>query len=417
MSSVGTNGWAGLRVCHLGKFYPPARGGFETHLRTLVQAQARLGAEVTVLCVNHRDRGGRDVTWDNLAHTPGTEEWDGPVRVVRVGRVASVARFDVCPGLPRELAPARQRHFDVLHLHVPNPTMLLALATARLRAPLVVTYQSDVIKQRALALAVLPFERLVFGRARLMLSSSPTYIDGSAHLRRYRSKVDVLPMGLDLSQYLEPSPTALAFRDRLTAEHGGPLWLSVGRLVYYKGLVNAIRALLDVPGKLVVVGTGPLRAELEAEANALGVGARIVWCGNLHDDEVVGAYHAATALWFPSNARSEGYGLVQVEAMASGCPVINTSIPHSGVAWVSQHEVSGLTVPVNDPVALAAAARRLLFEAGLRERLARQAVARCHAEFEDRVMGRRSLELYRTALAGGPHAAGPDTGNRERCQV
>ena len=80
-------------------------------------------------------------------------------------------------------------------------------------------------------------------------------------------------------------------------------------------------------------------------------------------------YLAADAFWFPSNARSEAFGLVQVEAMASGCPVINTAIPHSGVPWVSPHEETGLTVPVDDPAALAAAANRLLTEPGLRDRL------------------------------------------------
>src|SRR5207302_9981814 len=163
---------------------------------------------VTVLTVNHLDQTARDVTWQSLASTPTAEEWDGPVRVVRVGRVASLARFDVCPALPRRLGHGLSKHFDVLHLHVPNPTMLLALAAARPPLPLVVTYQSDVVKQRVLAFAVLPFERLVFGQARLLLSSSPTYIDGSAHLRRYRATVGVLPMGIDLQPYLAPSPAA-----------------------------------------------------------------------------------------------------------------------------------------------------------------------------------------------------------------
>src|SRR5205814_697475 len=97
---------------------------------------------------------------------------------------------------------------------------------------------------------------------------------------------------------------------------------------------------------------------------------RVVFLGDLPCRQIVPYYLAATAFWFPSNARSEAFGLVQVEAMASGCPVINTAIPGSGVAWVSRHDESGLTVPMNDPLALARAARRLLDEPGLRERLA-----------------------------------------------
>src|SRR5262249_30806399 len=127
-----------LRVCHLGKFYPPAAGGIETHLRALARAQAELGARVEVLCVNHRDGRGRDVTWERFAATPTVTEWDGPVRVVRVGRRASLARLDLCPGLPRHLTRLGRGGADVLHLHVPNPTMLLGLAAMRPGPPLVI---------------------------------------------------------------------------------------------------------------------------------------------------------------------------------------------------------------------------------------------------------------------------------------
>ena len=148
------------------------------------------------------------------------------------------------------------------------------------------------------------------------------------------------------------------------------MWLCVGRLIYYKGLSVALAALRDVPGRLLVIGTGPMEAELRSRAVELGVADRVVFHGRASTDELVGAYRAATALWFPSTARSEGFGLVQVEAMASGCPVINTAIAGSGVPWVCRHEREGLTVPINDPAALAAAAKRILTEPGLRERLA-----------------------------------------------
>src|SRR5262249_22457868 len=153
----------------------------------------------------------------------------------RVGKWASYARFDVCPLLPRAVARA-QRSVDVLHLHVPNPTMLLALAAAGVRRPLVVADHSDVGKQKAPSLALRPFEHLVFRRTAALLATSPPYAAGSAVLRRHADRVRVLPFGIDLRPYREPSPRALAFAERLKAEYGGPLWLAVGRLVYYKGL-------------------------------------------------------------------------------------------------------------------------------------------------------------------------------------
>jgi rhamnosyl/mannosyltransferase len=143
-----------------------------------------------------------------------------------------------------------------------------------------------------------------------------------------------------------------------------------------------------------------MRGRLERLAIRLGVQDRVRFAGRLHNDEdLVAHYHAATAFWFPSNARSEAFGLVQVEAMACGCPVINTAIPDSGVPWVSPDQESGLTVPVNHPAAFAAAARRLIEEPGLRGRLAIGARARAVSEFDRETMGQRSMSLYSATLS------------------
>jgi glycosyltransferase involved in cell wall biosynthesis len=394
----------GLRVCHLGKFYPPASGGMESHLQTLARAQAALGAEVRVLCVNHRDHDGRDVTWQTFTSTPTVEDQDGNVQLTRVGRRATLARLELCVELPWLLSSLqRSGRADVLHLHVPNPTMLLPLAALpHQRIPLVITYHSDVVLQRRLAHLVRPFEHRVFRRAAAVLATSPAYAGGSEMLQAYDDRSGVLPFGIDLTPYQQPSLEALAEARRLRDEHGEPLWLAVGRLVYYKGLHNAIEALRQVAGKLLIVGEGPLGESLRGAARRAGVADRVCWVGRLSEPALVGAYHAATALWFPSNARSEAFGLVQVEAMASGCPVINTTIPHSGVSWVSRHEETGLTVPPDEPAALAAAANRLLAEPGLHSRLQTAARRRAAEEFDGRLMAARSLELYhRVAGASG----------------
>ncbi|QSQ20225.1 glycosyltransferase [Pyxidicoccus parkwayensis] len=389
---------AGLRVLHLGKFYPPASGGMEAHVQTLARAQAEAGAQVEVLCANH-SADGAGTSHEFHGRSPTREDWDGPVRVVRLGRAASVARMDVMPDLPRVLLRALKRGVDVLHLHTPNPSMLLALDVVPRLPPLFVTHHSDIIRQRVTGALFRPFEALLYARALRVLATSEAYVPGSPLLRAFRSKVRPLPLGIDLTPYLHPSAEALEAEARWRAEAAGaPLWLMVGRLVYYKGLFTALEALARVPGRLVVVGQGPLQAEARERARALGVEGRVTWAGYLPPDSLVGAYRAATALWFPSNARSEAYGLSQVEAMASALPVLNTAIPHSGVPWVSRHEETGLTVPMGDAAALAVAARRLVEEPGLAKRLGHTARERAVAEFRHDVMATRSLALYAEAL-------------------
>jgi glycosyltransferase involved in cell wall biosynthesis len=378
----------GTRVCHLGKYYQPAAGGIESHVRTLAHAQADLGLAVRVYCINHRAG-------------PTAVEADGPVEVTRFGRSIAMGKLDVCPDLGARLARVEA---DILHLHVPNPTMILGLLRARPGMPVVVTYHSDLIRQRILGPLFRPFERLAYRGVRAILTTSPPYPGGSSFLRPYADRLHVLPHGIDLQPYLDPSPDDQERAARIRAEHagGGPLWLCAGRQVYYKGFLNAVRALTRVRGRLVLIGDGPEQPALRAEARRLGVGDRVLFAGALpHYLDLIPYYLAADAFWFPSNARSEAFGLVQVEAMASGCPVINTAIPHSGVSWVSLHDQTGLTIPVDDPGALAAAANRLLDEPGLRDRLAAGGRARAASEFDHRVLAQRSLAIYRRVLDGG----------------
>ncbi|WP_439625433.1 glycosyltransferase [Gemmata sp.] len=383
-----------LRIAHLGKYYPPSPGGIEEHTRTLARGQAALGAEVRVLVVNHADASGRDATFERLTRTHDREECDGPVRVTRVGRVANVAKLDVVPGLPGAFRKLVRWRPDVWHLHTPNVTMMLGVLACPAARPLVVTHHSDIIRQRLLKHLIRPLEGAVYRRAVRILSDSPGYVDGSPLLQGHRSKVDVLPLGIDLTPFRDPSPAALATERDLRLKYGSPLWLCVGRLIYYKGFRVAVEAMRSVPGRLLVIGTGPMEGELRALTADLGVTDRVAFHGHASADQVVGAYRAATALWFPSVARSEGFGLVQVEAMAAGCPVINTAIPGSGVPWVCRHEQEGLTVPPGDPGALAAAADRLFVESDLRTRLAAGGRERAAAEFDHGAMAERSLAIY-----------------------
>lgn len=325
-------------------------------------------------------------------------ETDGPVKVTRVGRWAGVAKFDVAPGLTALLRRLLADPPDVWHLHAPNVTMTLAvLALPRLR-PLVVTHHADTDGRGLLSHLVRPFETRLYRRAALLLATSPAYVDGSPQLSASRAKVEVLPLGLDLRPFTHPSPAALTVANCHRHNDPGPLWVTVGRLVPYKALDVALRALRRVPGTLLVAGTGPMEATWRKLADDLGLADRVVWRGRVSADELAGGYLAATAHWFPSHSRAEAFGLAQVEAMASGCPTVNAAVEHSGVGWVCRDGVSGLTVPANDPAALAAAALRLLDEPGLRERLSAGGRREACERFTAAVMAERCEQLYRRVV-------------------
>jgi len=391
-----------LRIVHLGKYYPPSPGGIEGHTQTLARAQASLGADVRVLVVNHATPDGRDATFDRFTHTPDTEELDGAVRITRVGRWACLAKLDVSPHVLRAVRRLSRSRPDVWHMHAPNVTMMLVVLACPAIRPLVITHHSDIVRQRLLKHLVRPIESAAYRRAERILPTSAEYAAGSELLRRFGPKVTPLPLGIDEEPFRNPSAGALAYERLLRAQYGSPLWLCVGRLIYYKGLPVAFSALREVPGRLLVIGTGPLETEFRSQAMELGVADRVVFHGRATTEQLVGAYRAATALWFPSTARSEGFGLVQVEAMASGCPVINTALDGSGVPWVCRNDREGLTVPVNDSSALAEAAKRLLSEPALGDRLAQSGRTRAAQMFDHRVMAARSLDIYHAAIGAVP---------------
>jgi rhamnosyl/mannosyltransferase len=190
-------------------------------------------------------------------------------------------------------------------------------------------------------------------------------------LAAFRDKVVVIPYGLD--------PTPYALLDPPTPAVDGPrrpTLLFVGRLVAYKGVDVLLRAMVGVPASLVLVGDGPLRRTLEALAHELGVEDRVRFAGRVADVERLEWYGRADAVVLPSVSRQEAFGMVQVEAMLSGRPVVSTSLP-TGVPWVNRHGETGLVVPPGDVDALRGALVAISSDREARRRLGR--AARAHA--------------------------------------
>jgi glycosyltransferase involved in cell wall biosynthesis len=374
-----------LRVLHVGKFYPPHRGGMETHLEALC---TRLMGHVDVRVLVSAD-GRRTVR----------EVVDG-VPVTRVGTLAGVASAALNPGLAREI---REGEADVVHLHHPNPTATLSYLASGHRGPLVVTYHSDVVRQRVLGALFRPVLERLMGRASAVLVSSPNYLAGSPVLRRHASRCRVVPFGVEPAEFERFDARA---RDAVRERYGPRMVLGVGRLVYYKGFQYLVSAMEGLDAHLVLAGDGPERPALERLAARPGIAGRVSLVGSVPD--LLPYYHAASVFALPAVARSEAFGLVQLEAMACGLPVVNTSID-SGVPFVSVNGQTGITVPPASAPALAAALRALLDDAALRRRMGLAARRRVRDEFSVDRMVARTLDVYadvgRAAAPASPAAA------------
>jgi rhamnosyl/mannosyltransferase len=240
-----------------------------------------------------------------------------------------------------------------------------------------------------------PFLHRALSRASAIIATSPDYLRTSAVLARHRDHCHVIPYGIALDQFARADSNEVA---EIRQRYGDRLVLSVGRLVYYKGFEYLIRAMKQVRGKLLIIGDGPLREKLRSLATELGVADKVILAGEIQNERIVSYYHASKLFALASIARSEAFGIVQIEAMAAGLPVVNTSLD-SGVPFVSLHDKTGLTVPPADPDSLAAAINRLLDDPELRQSFGRAAALRARDEFSLESMTSRTLALYERVAA------------------
>ena len=367
-----------LRVLHVGKFYPPHMGGIETHLHALCTALRRRDVDVRVVVASDDKQTTR-------------ETLDG-VPVLRLGTPVNVAAAPVNPGLARAI---RESDADVVHVHLPHPAATISALASRYRGRLVATYHSDIVRQKVMGAAYEPVQHRFLSRCSAIIATSPNYRDTSPVLAKHRERCHVIPYGIALDDFERADAVRVA---ELRARFGERVVISVGRLIYYKGFEFLIDAMKDVRGRLLIVGGGPLRAALEQRARDAGVADRVELLGEIQNQETVPYYHASDVFALASIARSEAFGIVQIEAMACGRPVVNTALD-SGVPFVSLDGVSGLTVPPNDPSALASAINRLLADPALRARLGAGARQRARAEFDVDTMTDRVMAIYESVTA------------------
>jgi glycosyltransferase involved in cell wall biosynthesis len=368
-----------LRVLQVGKFYPPHMGGIETHLQALCGA-LRPHADVRVI-VSSDDRNT-------------VEELVDSVPVARLATLLTAFSTSLSPAMVSRI---RNSQAELVHIHLPNPAAVLAYLASGHRGRLIVTYHSDTVKQKFLGRMFEPLLNAALRKSAAIIATSPNYLATSPVLQAFRDRCHIIPYGIDTEQFEQCDAEAVrGVRERF----GERLVVSVGRLVYYKGFEVLIRAMASVHGKLVIVGDGPLRGELESLAARLGVTGKVVFAGEINNAGLNVYYHAADLFALASVARSEAFGIVQIEAMAAGLPVVNTSLD-SGVPFVSLDGETGLTVPPGNAPALAAAINRLLDDAGLRQTLGQAGARRAKQEFSLDSMLRRTLQLYESVAATG----------------
>lgn len=278
---------------------------------------------------------------------------------------------------------------DVIHYHFPWPFMDVVHFAARVKKPTVVTYHSDIVRQKNLLKLYRPLQWKFLDDISRIVATSPNYLVTSDVLTKYKHKVSVIPIGLDKTTYPVPSPEKLAYwRNWL----GSKFFLFVGVIRYYKGLHILMEAAQGTDYPIVIVGTGPIEEELKAKGAQLKL-RNVYFLGRLPDEDKVALLTLCYAVLFPSHLRSEAFGISLLEGAMYGKPMISSEIG-TGTTFINIADETGLVVPPSDPVALRQAMDYLWQQPEKAAEMGRKAEARYWQHFTADQMVQSYVDLY-----------------------
>ncbi|MDE6501532.1 MAG: glycosyltransferase [Ruminococcus sp.] len=368
-----------IRILEVNKAYFPHTGGIETLVKQYSEELGKYkNIEVrTLVC---RDSRGRTYI----------ENING----VKLTRAGSVGTYFSCPlsfSFIR-LFHKMSRNADIVHIHVPFPLADLALLLSGYKGKVIVSWHSDVVKQKKLLIFYRPLLKYLLSRADRILVATEGHISGSEFLPEYSYKCKILPYGISSEEYMNIEKIPF-----LTEQATNPDCVKVfftGRLVYYKGVDVLIKAFRNVNYncELFIAGTGVLESELKEKIIRYGIKDRVHFLGFLPEKQLKQAFSDCDIFVLPSVARSEAFGIVQLEAMVYGKPVINTNLP-SGVPYVSIHGKTGFTVQPENSRQLAKAIEILCENKSLREKFGQSARERVLKHFNENTIISKFCEI------------------------
>ena len=365
----------GMKVLHFYRTYhPDSFGGIEQVIRQLAVATTRLGvnAEVLTLTRSH----------DNLEL-----ELEGH-QVHRVRQNFEIASTGFSwQALSRftELANSA----DIIHYHFPWPFMDLMHLIGRIKKPSIVTYHSDIVRQKFLEKVYQPLRHWFLNDVDRIVATSPNYLASSPVLKQYRDKTEVITYGLDKDIYPEPSRQVL---DKWRQRFSGRFFLFVGMLRYYKGLHILLEAVAGTDMPVVIVGNGPEEQALKRQAEVLNL-KNVHFLGALPEDDKIALLSNCYGLVFPSHLRSEAFGISLLEGAMYAKPMISSEIG-TGTSYINIADETGLVVPPEDVFALRAAMTLLWHQPDLAASMGKFAQRRYQALFTAEMMASNYVRLY-----------------------
>jgi rhamnosyl/mannosyltransferase len=375
-----------MKILQLTKFYPPMSGGMESVVYELTEGLIAFGEDVEVLCANSGSTTTLDV---------------GRYSVIRAASLGRLLNTSISPALIWNLLRRRKR-YDIVHVHLPDPMTNLALFIVRPTCQIVVHWHSDIVAQKRALKIYAPLQAWLLRRACAIIATSPPYAASSPWLAPFTSKVHTVPLGI--RDVAVPRNNDIHARKVASLQHkygGRQIVFSLGRMTHYKGFEILIEAAAALGQDVCVVigGDGELLKDLQKKVRALDAEGRVYLIGRIPADDIAAYFEAATIFCLPSLIRSEAFGVVLLEAMAHGRPIVATRIPGSGVPWVNVDGETGINVEPGNSGALAEALNRLLANPALASKMGMAGRHRFESHFSAKRMVEETNTLYQEIFA------------------
>ncbi len=375
-----------MRILQLGRFWKLI-GGVQMHAQLLCKGLAAQGLDVVDLVAS-------------LDHQRSDQQVSG-YRMVEAASFGVHFATAISPDMVlRARQLEREQPFDLIHLHFPDPMSHLVSMALPAGIPRVITWHSDIVKQKHLLKLYRPFQQREIMRASAIVAPTPAHFASSTQIPAAypQQRRHVIPFGMDYS-LLDMTPAIAQRMAEIRRRASGRFVVfALGRHVEYKGFDVLLDAMQHTQAFLVLGGDGPLTPALQAQAQQRGVSDRVWFTGRLSDEDMAACYHACDVFCLSSVSPNEAFGLVQLEAMACGKPVICTQL-HNGVNAVNPHNITGLTVPVKDAPALGHAIETLRLDVPLRQRLGQQAQQHARGTYSLQAMSQQHVRLYQDLLS------------------
>lgn len=369
-----------MKILHLGKYYLPNKGGIETATKQILENNdGKFQSTLVHFGVENFEKQHKK--YKQICCKVLIKLFSQPLSVSYFYKIIKEA--------PKN---------EIIHIHAPNPIAYLAIFFAKLtkKNRILIHWHSDIIKKGFIYWLIKPIERYILNKSIKIIVATNEYAKDSFPLKNYQKKITIIPYSI--------KPTIISSRikkkyfNKYKSLYKKNIILFVGRFVNYKGinfLINSAKYIQD-NSLILIAGSGDLGRKLKKTITKNS--NKILLINQPSDEEINYLYSMATIFCLPSINKAEAFGIVLIEAMSHGLPLVTFKIRGSGVNFINQNNVTGRVVDKINGEDLADSINKILNSTTLLNKYSTNSKERFKKLFSEEIFVRNIHKTYKNIL-------------------